>query len=80
MLTNPEMKRISNLEPRKQARLSMCRVGGVGQPRRAGYGAACRTVHSRKRCKQSPLFQKRKLISRANVLILVTWLYARPIF
>jgi hypothetical protein len=43
MLTNPEIKRISNLETSKQARLSMCRVGGVGQPRRERFGAACRT-------------------------------------
>ena len=49
MLTNPEMKRISNLETKNQARLSRCEVGGVGQPRTERFGAACRTVHSRER-------------------------------
>jgi|AVFP01.1.fsa_nt_gi hypothetical protein len=49
MLTKPEIKRISNLETNYEARLSMCEVGGVGQPRGAGFGAAYRTVHSRKR-------------------------------
>jgi hypothetical protein len=49
MLTKSEFRRISNLETKKQARLSMCEVGGVGQPRRERFGAACRTVHSRNR-------------------------------
>jgi hypothetical protein len=49
MLTESEIKRISTLETKKQARLSMCGVGGVGQPRVVGFGAACRTVHSRER-------------------------------
>jgi hypothetical protein len=46
MLTTSEIKRISNLETKKQARLSMCEVGGIGQPRTERFGAACRTVHS----------------------------------
>jgi hypothetical protein len=49
MLTTSEIKRNSNLETKKQARLNLCEVGGIGQPRRAGFGAVCRTVHSRKR-------------------------------
>jgi hypothetical protein len=43
MLTNPEIKRISNLETKKQARLNLCGIGGIGQPRRERFGAAYRT-------------------------------------
>jgi hypothetical protein len=46
MLTESEIRRISNLETKKQARLSEVKVGGVGQPRGAGFGAFCSTVHS----------------------------------
>jgi hypothetical protein len=49
MLTTPEITRISNIETNYEARLHMCRVGGVGQPRGSGFGAAIRTVHSRER-------------------------------
>jgi hypothetical protein len=49
MLTTSEIKRSINLETKKQSRLSMCGVGGVGQPRQEEFGAFCSTVHSRKR-------------------------------
>jgi hypothetical protein len=52
MLTTSEIKRISTLETKKQARLNMCRVGGVGQPRKERFGAFYGTVHSRDRCVQ----------------------------
>jgi hypothetical protein len=37
MLTESEIRRISKLETKKQARLSEVKVGGVGQPRGAGF-------------------------------------------
>jgi hypothetical protein len=46
MLTESEIRRISKLETKKQARLSEVKVGGVGQPRGAGFGAFYSTVHS----------------------------------